>query len=1156
MMITNRRMRRVSRSALAGAIAASLSIVSANANAECVPVPTTGNDAHVCSSDVYTGDLVDTGGSNSLTFPAGGSGVIDGNVVFGAGADRIDMQSGAITGNVTQGAGNDSFVIADGTVAGAVSQGEGVDRFVMTGGTIGSLNQGSQLDFAEVHGGRIIGLFFAGDFFTMTGGRIGEVNLEQGNNEMRMSGGNIDGNVSAAQNNDLLELSAGDIGGTVNFGNGANTVRISGGRIGGYVLTGSGVDVFDMRGGAVAGGLNQGAVDDLFVLAGGTIDDAVLQGDGNDRAEVSGGRIGGDLDQGEGSNVALVGGGEIAGALTTGGGIDTLAVTGGSIGSVSQGGGNDVLEISDGVVLGAVNQGTGVDRFLMTGGTIGSLNQGSELDYAEVRGGRIVGLFFAGDFFTMTGGRVGEVDLEQANNEMRMSGGSIDGNVRAAQGNDLLVLTGGAIGGGVTFNNGNDTVIVSGGRIAGDVLLFNPGSASVQLHGNNLVQVSGGAIGGGITTGQGSDRFEWTGAGSIGGDVALGAGDDQATLRGLDDTLLTASAATDRLIDGGTGADVTTGNAIDRLTFDGTTSAGAARYTRWELVALTNASALTLDSDFVLGDAGSATGRFEIDSTSQLLVGAGANAAVAPFVSGRTATLVNAGLIDFTNGASGAGDRLTIVGDYIGAGGSLRLDTVLGDDDSASDRFVIAGGRASGLTGLDVVNAGGAGAQTRTDGILLVQTINGAGTDGDAFALNAPVAAGAYEYLLFRGGISAGTADNWYLRNTLVAAPVPSPGNPDPPPPPQPAPVPPVAPDPGVPEPAPPIQPPSPPSPVLPGEPVPPPPEPPTPGATPRIDDVVPLFRIETPAYAVVPPAAYEMGIAMLGMFHERQGEQGLLQSEGALSAGWVRVLGQRREQAWRGTAGPALDGGLNGVQAGLYVYASGQGGEARHRIGVFAGQARLRGDVRGFALGWDNLTVGDLRLDGDHVGLSWSRIAPGGSYIDAVVMASRLDGDTRSSRNLGVQLDGDGLSASLEGGWPVALGQRWVLEPQAQLIWQRVSFDDVADRFSTVGFDAGDAVTARVGARLHGSYDTAVGIVRPYLKASLWHDISSTDCVVLGGDVLASERRGTALEIGGGVVSRISDGVSVFAVGDVTRNLGGERRRVLEGTLGVRLDW
>ncbi|WP_149193297.1 autotransporter outer membrane beta-barrel domain-containing protein [Luteimonas suaedae] len=1215
---------------LATAIATALALSAGAASAQCDLTPTAGDDTYTCSSDVSIGDLVDTGGSNTLLFPEGGSGTLDGSVTFGLGADRVEMQSGTITGGVVQGGGADAFVIGDGTVMGAVSQGNGVDTFVMTGGTIASLNQGSQLDHAEMHGGHIVGLFFAGDFFTMTGGRIGEVNLEQANNEMRMSGGQVDGNVVAAQHNDLLELSGGAIGGGVNFGNGNNRIIVTGGSIGGDVITGNGVDLFELRdgtvggsvsqgdgndhaeahGGSIGGGVDQGEGDntaivtngsiggdivagsgvDHFEMSGGTITGNVSQGDGDDRAEVHGGSLGGSLDQGDGDNVALVSGGEIGGDLRSGTGIDLVEMSGGTIGGgVDQNAGDDRFEISDGTVLGAVNQGTGVDTFAMTGGTIASLNQGSQLDRAEVHGGHIVGLFFAGDFFTMTDGRVGEVDLEQANNEMRMSGGQVDGNVRAAQGNDLLELSGGAIGGDVNFNNGNDTVIVTDGAIGGEVVLFNPTSANVQLHGDNVVAVSGGAIGGAVRTGQGSDRFTWENAGTIGGDVALGAGNDTAILRGLDEAGLTATAAPDRLIDGGEGADVNTEADTDTLVFDATASTGSSRYVRWEQVSLTNASRFALDGDFVLGDASTTTGRFDIDATSILFAGNGANAAIAPSVVGSAATLVNAGVIDMTNGSSGASDRLTVVGDYVGTGGAMRLDTVLGDDSSASDRLVISGGNAGGSTGLEVVNFGGSGANTLLDGILLVHAIDGASTSSGAFALNYPVAVGAYEYFLFRGGISNGSEENWYLRSTIVAPPPPTPENPDPPPPPQAAPAPPPlqpppvpptpapTPPPGEPEPpvppappgepAPPPVPPTGPAPIpappspppAPGAPpVPPssPPQPPTPGARPHIAEVVPLYRVEVPAYAVVPPAAQQLGLAMLGTFHERQGEQGLLQPGGAFSAAWLRVFGQRHDQRWSGTVAPTFDGSLTGYQVGVDVFASEHTDAPRHHLGLFVGQARMRGDVRGFAIGWDNLTVGDLRLDGDHLGLYWSRIAPDGGYLDAVVMATRLDGDSRSSRGLGVDLDGDGISVSLEGGRPFALGERWILEPQAQLVWQRLSLDDREDAFSTVTFDEDDAVTARIGVRLHGSYDTAVGVVRPYLKANLWHDFAGTDRVVFGGDAIESERKGSALEFGGGVVSRVNETLSVFAVGDVTRNLGGERRRTLEGQIGARLDW
>src|SRR3546814_6152481 len=69
---------------------------------------------------------------------------------------------------------------------------------------------------------------------------------------------------------------------------------------------------------------------------------------------------------------------------------------------------------------------------------------------------------------------------------------------------------------------------------------------------------------------------------------------------------------------------------------------------------------------------------------------------------------------------------------------------------------------SSGTTGVTVLNAGGTGAVTRQNGILVVEAVGGATTASAAFALNHRVAVGAYEYFLFRGGTTAGTGENWY----------------------------------------------------------------------------------------------------------------------------------------------------------------------------------------------------------------------------------------------------------------------------------------------------------------------------------------------------------------------------------------------------------
>jgi outer membrane autotransporter protein len=136
--------------------------------------------------------------------------------------------------------------------------------------------------------------------------------------------------------------------------------------------------------------------------------------------------------------------------------------------------------------------------------------------------------------------------------------------------------------------------------------------------------------------------------------------------------------------------------------------------------------------------------------------------------------LNNAGTIDLSAGNDGAG-RLLVIGDYNGDNGVLRLNSVLGQDDAASDRLVISQGGISGSTGLLVSNLGGPGAATQGNGIQVVEARDGATGNANAFIQTQTLSAGAYDYRLFKGGVTAGSENSWYLRSTLVAPPAPAP---------------------------------------------------------------------------------------------------------------------------------------------------------------------------------------------------------------------------------------------------------------------------------------------------------------------------------------------------------------------------------------------
>ncbi|MCC5779478.1 autotransporter outer membrane beta-barrel domain-containing protein [Nitratireductor sp. B36] len=749
-------------------------------------------------------------------------------------------------------------------------------------------------------------------------------------------------------------------------------------------------------------------------------------------------------------------------------------------GNVTFGPDVDTVEVHSGEINGQLQQGDGIDDFRMTGGQIDSLNQGGHFDTFFMSGGHIVNYFDDGDEAVMTGGRIGRVDMKLANNIFDMSGGTIDGNLVAGFGHDTIILSGGSIGGNISVSGGTDRVTITGGSVGGDVRL------SV-----------------------GSDTLLWDGGGSIGGNVDMGGDDDTATLRNLNETNLAGMSG----FFGGLGT--------DDLTLEGVVTGSPDRFQTLETINVNAASALTFagGETLTLGDSGTGTGTVNIDATSTLF-GGSANGGINAFGAGQRAIVRNAGTIDLTNGGNSASDTFTITGDYVGDGGNLSLNTVLGDDASPSDKLVIAEGTATGSTGISIVNAGGSGGATVQDGIMVVEATGSGTTAAGAFSLNDRVAVGAFEYQLYRGGVSAGTQENWYLRSTVVNPSTPSPS---------------------VPEPA--------PGPVTP---------PPTPGASLVTGETVPLYRPEVATYSAVPPVLQHLAASTLGTFHERRGAQPFLQNgDAVLPASWSRLFGQSVESKWEGTVAQGFDGNLFGFQIGQDLIGRESDDGHIDRAGIFISHARMNGDITGQAIGWNDLAVGELDVHGTSVGGYWTHVAPNGWYVDGVLLGTWFGGETRSDAGEAIDVDGSGIAASVEAGYPIVVHDRWSLEPQAQLIWQHLSLDDQNDRFSTVTFDTDNVLTGRLGMRLEGDFQAEGGrSLKPYLKANLWHTFSSDHILRFGGDPVATELEGTSLELGAGLVANLTKQVGLFATADYTTNIGGEKKQIFEGNLGLSITW
>ena len=619
--------------------------------------------------------------------------------------------------------------------------------------------------------------------------------------------------------------------------------------------------------------------------------------------------------------------------------------------------------------------------------------------------------------------------------------------------------------------------------------------------------------------------------------ITLAAGGGTIDTQSFDSTLSQAVSGTGALTKAGSGSLLMTGVS----TYSGATTVAAGTLAIGDAThasaALTGGGATTVASGATLGGYGSVTGAVTNNGTLAVANAVPSFASEGNGAFSINGSLVNAGLVQIGGpAAGGVGNRLNVTGNYTGQDGTIGLNTVVAGDGAASDRLVLSGGTATGSTHLQVTNVGGQGAQTVADGIQVIQATNGSTTASSAFTLAAPVKAGAYSYYLAKGGVSSGTTDNWYLRNTVAPLPTATvPGQP------------PVT-TPGAPG-EPPV--------VASGVPIAAEGTPPLPPAPPAGSAAIPLYRVEVPVYAAAPGVARELGLMQIDTFHDRQGDQALLSESGKLPAAWGRVWGGHSVLSQNGTASPQFDGSVYGIQAGQDLYADRSASGQRNHYGLFVGFARATGDVDGFALGMPNLAVGHLAINAYSLGGYWTHIGPSGWYTDAVLMGSSLTVDPDSRDGLNTTTHGNAVTGSLEGGLPIPLGAGLTLEPQAQLVWQHLSLSDFNDGVSSVGFNSGNTFVGRIGARLQAQFDAFAIAWRPYLRVSFLREFGSDDKVTFGGGTVIPGTVGqTAAQLGAGVVGKFSTSGSVFATLGWVTNLGGAHQRTVTGDAGVRWVW
>jgi outer membrane autotransporter protein len=136
---------------------------------------------------------------------------------------------------------------------------------------------------------------------------------------------------------------------------------------------------------------------------------------------------------------------------------------------------------------------------------------------------------------------------------------------------------------------------------------------------------------------------------------------------------------------------------------------------------------------------------------------------------------------------------------------------------------------------------------------------------------------------------------------------------------------------------------------------------------------------------------------------------------------------------------------------------------------------------------------TGSINLNGWSGGAYWTHYGPTGWYLDAVLQAKAYQGSA-STNYASLDTEGAGFAASMEAGYPIsipALGSGFVLEPQAQIVWQHVSFIDDNDGLGKVSLGDTSGASGRVGLRGRWTVVSEGGqIWQPYVRANLWQDL------------------------------------------------------------------
>lgn len=328
------------------------------------------------------------------------------------------------------------------------------------------------------------------------------------------------------------------------------------------------------------------------------------------------------------------------------------------------------------------------------------------------------------------------------------------------------------------------------------------------------------------------------------------------------------------------------------------------------------------------------------------------------------------------------------------------------------------------------------------------------------------------------------------------------------------------------------------------------------------------IYTASVPAYTLIPNLNLEVGYETVGTLHQRRGENQALSWEKSQANNqiWGRIIG--KHIALDGKKRLNLSANLAGFQFGhdFDISSSENGGKrlTGGYVGYTHANSKFYDEYRaenGVVL--DDKYTGKAKTENLHVGVTHTRYSEDGSYIDFVGQLSWMQ-NKYNSLDSKAKNHGLGVALSGEVGRPFVLskektnnGDSWIIEPQAQLIYQYLGLNSFTDDMRSVHQDKQHNLRSRIGVRFAYNNLTDHEKVRTlYFTTNVWHNFRNTSASNIGEDNVTEKLAKTWGEVGLGAQFATSSNTHIYADARYEQSLSGTKHQGYKGSIGIKYSW